>query len=131
MPCERVGGDNMPSAAKKIPEQKRVTITSKRQFTIPQKFFTELGFDKEALCIKGEDYLIIRPATSVSDGEFAEQILADLITEGFSGQELLTEFKSRQAKVRPAIEAMLKKAREVAHGNGEYATFDDIFGAEK
>lgn len=121
----------MPAVVQRMPEQKRVTITSKRQFTIPQKFYTDLGFDKEALCIKGDDYLIIRPAASVSGGEFAEQILADLIAEGFSGQELLAEFKSRQSKVRPAIEAMLEKAREAAQGIGEYATFDDIFGTEE
>ena len=81
--------------------------------------------------LKGEDYLTICPAAPVSGGEFAEQILADLIAEGFSGNELLAEFKLRQSKVRPAVEAMLEKAREAAHGIGEYATFDDIFGTEE
>ena len=61
----------MSAVSQRMPEQKRVTITSKRQFTIPQKFYTDLGFDKEAVCIKGEDYLIIRPAASISGGEFA------------------------------------------------------------
>ena len=50
--------DDMPVVAQRMPEHKRVTITSKRQFTIPQKFYTDLGFDKEAVCIKGEDFLI-------------------------------------------------------------------------
>lgn len=120
----------MPTAVPHMPEQKRVTITSKRQFTIPQKYYTDLGFEKEAICIKGEDYLILRPATSVSGGEFSEYILADLIAEGLSGQELLDEFKSRQAKVRPAMEALLEEAEAVAHGTGEYSTYDDIFGPE-
>ena len=120
----------MPTMAQRMPEQKRVTITSKRQFTIPQKFYADLGFDKEAVCIKGEDYLIIRPAASVSGGEFAEQILAELIAEGLSGQDLLTEFKSRQAKVRPAVEALLEEARLVAQGIGEYSAYEDIFGSE-
>ena len=121
----------MTMAAQHIPEQKRVTITSKRQFTIPQKYYTELGFDKEAICIKGDDYLILRPATSVSGGEFAEQILADLIAEGYSGSDLLDEFKTRQARVRPAIKALLEEAKAVAHGEGEYSTYDDIFGTEE
>lgn len=120
----------MPAVAPRMPEQKRVTITSKRQLTIPQKYYVDLGFDKEAICIKGEDYLIIRPAAPVSGGEFAEQILADLIAEGLSGQELLTEFKTRQAKVRPAIETMLEEAKQVAQGVGEYSTYEDIFGSE-
>ena len=122
----------MPAAASKMPEQKRVMITSKRQLTIPQKFYTELGFDREAVCTMGDGMLIIQPATHVSGGgEFAEQILSELIAEGFSGQELLNEFKTRQAKVRPAVEAMLEAAKAAASGTGEYSTYDDIFGSEE
>ena len=44
----------MPATARRVPEQKRVTITTKRQFTIPQKYYTDLGFDREAICIKGD-----------------------------------------------------------------------------
>ena len=122
----------MPAVASKMREQKRVTITSKRQFTIPQKFYSELGFDREAVCTMGDGMLIIQPASHVSGGgEFAEQILTDLIAEGFSGQELLDEFKTRQAKVRPAVEAMLEAAKAAASGAGEYSTYDDIFGSEE
>ncbi len=121
----------MSATARKMPEQKRVTITSKRQFTIPQKFYAELGFERDAICMMLDGMLIIQPATSVSGGgEFAEQILTDLIAEGFSGQELLDEFKTRQAKVRPAVERMLEAARTVAHGAGEYSTYEDIFESE-
>ena len=122
----------MPAVATKMPEQKRVTITSKRQFTIPQKFYSELGFDREAVCTMEDGMLIIQPASHVSGGgEFAEQILTDLIAEGFSGQELLDEFKTRQAKVRPAVEAMLEAAKAASSGAGEYSTYDDIFGSEE
>ena len=113
------------------PEQKKVTITSKRQFTIPQKFFTELGFDREAVCTLGDGMLIIEPAKSENGGEFAEQILADLISEGYSGQDLLSEFKSRQSKVRPAVEKMLKTAKDAANGIGEYYSYEDVFGGKK
>ncbi|MCR4908082.1 MAG: YwpF-like family protein [Lachnospiraceae bacterium] len=111
-----------------IPEQKKVTISSKRQFTIPQKFYTELGFGREAVCTLGEGMLIIEPARSENGGEFAEQILADLIAEGYSGQELLSEFKARQSKIRPAVEKMLKAAKDAVNGVGKYYTYDDIFG---
>ena len=118
-------------AAITIPEQKRVTISSKRQFTIPQKFFTELGFDREAVCTMGDGMLIIEPAREASGGEFAEQILSDLIAEGYNGQELLSEFKARQYKIRPAVEKMLEAARNAVNGSGEYYTYDDIFGGTK
>jgi bifunctional DNA-binding transcriptional regulator/antitoxin component of YhaV-PrlF toxin-antitoxin module len=112
------------------PEQKHVKITSKRQFTIPQKYYKELGFSKDALCILGDGFLIIRPATQVSSGEFSEQILAELISEGYTGQTLLDEFKKRQAKVRTGVEAMLAEAKAVAQGAAKYSTYDDIFGPE-
>ena len=112
-------------------EQKRVTITSKRQFTIPQKFYTELGFAREAVCTVQGGALVIRPVRLALGGEFSEHILADLIAEGFSGEELLTEFKLRQAKVRPAVEAMLKDAKAAARGEGKYATYEEIFGSEE
>ena len=112
-------------------DQKRVTITSKRQFTIPQKFFSELGFGKEAICTMGDGMLIIEPADPQSVEEFSEQILADLIAEGYSGDELLIEFKSRRKKIRPAVEALLEAAQDAAAGKGDYSDYQDIFGDEE
>ena len=111
-------------------EKKIVSISSKRQITIPQKFFALLGFDTEAECLVRGNELVIRPAKSNAGGEFAEYILADLIAQGLSGNELLDEFRNKQAKVRPAVEAMIADADEVAVGNGEYATYDDVFNSE-
>ena len=111
--------------------KKTVSISSKRQITIPQKFFTALGFANEAECFLRGSELIIRPVKSVPSGEFAEQILADLISQGLSGDELLKEFKIMQSKIRPAVEAMLSEAEEIAHGNGEFYTMEDVFGSEE
>ena len=113
-----------------IMDRKIVSIYSKRQITIPQKFFEALQFDNEAECIVRGNELVIRPARANSGGEFAEHILAELIANGLSGDELLKEFKTKQAKVRPAVEAMIAEADEVASGNGEYYTYDDVFGSE-
>ena len=121
----------MAAISQRTPEQKRVSISSKRQFTIPQKFYSELGFEKDAICTMTDGMLIIQPAAHISGGEFAESILAELIAEGYSGQELLIEFRERQAKVRPAVETLLEKAREAARGKGEYATYDEVFGTEE
>ncbi len=120
----------MSVAAINTNNQKRVTISSKRQFTIPQKFFTELGFDREADCIMGEGMLILRPVSSASGGDFAEQILAELIAEGYSGEELLKEFKLRQSKIRPAVKAMIEAAKDAVNGIGEYYSYSDIFDTE-
>lgn len=111
-------------------ESKKVSISSKRQITIPQKFFTLLGFNTEAECIMRGNELILRPVKSNTGGEFAEQILADLIRQGYSGEELLEKFKQAQKEVRPAVEAMLAEADRVAEsGSGGYS-LDDVFGTE-
>lgn len=111
-------------------DRKIVSISSKRQITIPQKFFSLLGFSKEAECVLRGDELILRPARISSGGEFAEQILAELIEEGLSGNELLEAFKKKQDEVRPAVEAMLADAEDVAAGKGTYESYDDVFGVE-
>lgn len=110
--------------------RKVLSISSKRQITIPQRFYKSLGFGDEAECIVRGDELVIRPIKTVAGGEFAEQMLADLIKEGISGEELLSEFRKRQAQVRPAAEAMLAKAEDIAAGRAEYATYEDVFGME-
>ena len=112
-------------------ERKNVSISSKRQITIPQKFFTLLGFDTEAECFVRNNELVIRPIRTNSGGEFAEQILTDLIQQGLSGEKLLSAFKKAQAEVRPAVERMIVEAEKVASGEGEYSTYDDIFGVEE
>lgn len=111
-------------------EKKKVSISQKRQITIPQKFFTLLGFDKEAECIMRGNELIIRPVKENTSGEFAAEILEDLIKKGYNGQELLNEFKIMQAKVRPAVELMLSEAEQAANGEREYFTYDDVFNTE-
>ena len=113
-----------------VMDRKIISISSKRQITIPQKFFNLLGFGNEAECVVRGNELVIRPTRTNTGGEFAEQILADLIAQGLSGEQLLNAFKDTQAKVRPAVDAMLGDAEKAASGEGEFATYDDIFGLE-
>lgn len=112
-------------------ERKTIHISGKRQITIPQKYFEALGFGKEAECILQDNMILIKPVKKNPGGEFAEQILADLIAQGYSGEVLLEKFKEQQKKVWPAVEKMMEKAKEAAEGKGEFSTYDDIFGAEE
>ena len=73
--------------------------------------------------------LIFRSVENETGGEFAEQILSDLIAEGFSGEDLLQKFKERQAQVRPAVEAMIAQAEGAAQGTEVYESYEDVFGA--
>ena len=111
--------------------RKTIRISEKRQLTIPQKFFEALGFSTEAECILRGTEIVLRPVREQGGGEFAEQILADLIDQGFSGDQLLTEFKKMQRKVRPAVEAMLTQAEQAARGESESSSYEDVFGTEE
>lgn len=109
--------------------KKIISISTKRQLTIPQKFFEMLGFHSEAECILRGNELIIRPLKE-NTGDFAAEILADLVDQGFSGQELVKQFKIMQKKIRPAVERMMEEADNAASGHGEFYTIKDVFEQE-
>lgn len=111
------------------PVKKRIAVSQKRQITIPIEFYTRLGMDKEVECYVQNNVLIIRPVRD-NDGSFDEEILADLIARGLSGEELLTEFKAVRRKIRPAVEALLDDARLAARGKKKASSYDEIFGHE-
>ena len=53
-----------------------------------------------------------------------------MIREGYSGEELLCEFKRRQKQIRPAVDAMLEEAKRAAASETEYMTYQEIFDEE-
>ncbi len=94
-------------------EIRRIHISSKRQITIPAKYYNALGLSNEIDCIYTNDMLILIPV-KYDNTEFGEEILSDLIDQGYSGQELLKEFKRLSRQVRPAIEKLITEADSLA-----------------
>lgn len=111
-------------------EYKIISISRKRQITIPQKFFKALDFNNQAECVLQEDAIIIRPIRENTGSDFSEQILSDLIAQGFSGQQLLTMFKEISKKIAPAMHKLIDEADNIAKGEKDGATMSDIFGVE-
>jgi bifunctional DNA-binding transcriptional regulator/antitoxin component of YhaV-PrlF toxin-antitoxin module len=109
-------------------DHKIISISNKRQMTIPQKYFEALEFHKEAECVLQKNSIIIRPLQKNTGGEFAEQILADLISQGYSGNKLLKKFKEINNKIPSAIKELLKEADQIAAGKKKGATMSDVFG---
>ena len=58
-------------------------------------------------------------------GEFDEEILKDLINEGYEGDALLNKFKEIRAKVPEAMEKMLNDIIEKS--DGKFYTMEEIF----
>ncbi len=109
--------------------KKRISVSQKRQITIPIEFYNSVGIDKEVECYIQNNAIVIRPVRE-SGGEFDEQILDDLITQGLSGQELLDKFKETRRQVRPAVERLLDEARLAAQGQASNDSYEDVFGTE-
>ena len=109
--------------------KKRISVSQKRQITIPIDFYNSVGIDKEVECYIQNNAIVIRPVRE-SGGEFDEQILADLISQGLSGQELLDKFKETRRQIRPAVERLLDEARLAAKGKASSNSYEDIFGSE-
>ncbi len=105
-----------------------ISISRKRQITIPERFFSRFQFGSRAKVFALENGILIQPTEEVSSGEFDEQILQDLVEQGLSGQELMDTFKDSKAKIRPAIEAMLLNAQKIANDEAEFDTVEDVFG---
>ena len=96
-------------------ERKIINITGKRQVTIPLKFFEKLRFGKEAECILTDDAVILRPLAA-SDDTYTMEILKDLVSQGYSGDELLTKFAEQRANMKKAINTLMKQADEITMG---------------
>ena len=110
-------------------ERKIISVSVRRQLTIPQKYFEALGFDNEAECILQDGGLFIRPVRNTGS-DFSEQILADLISQGYNGPELLEKFKEHSAAIRPAVGRLIDEADAFA-GSGEgRVPLDELFGTE-
>jgi len=112
-------------------ERKIISVSVKRQITIPQKYYEALGFDNEAECIMREGGLFIRPLRDTNGGEFSEQILSDLISQGYEGQKLLKKFKEYSSAIRPAIQDILDETESFIQSGEGRLTIDELFGSEE
>ena len=112
-------------------DKKRIRVSSKRQITIPMKFHKLLGMSDEVDCHVRNGALIITPIRPEPTGEFAEEILADLVAQGLSGKQLLDKFAEMNRKVRPAVQALIAEADKAAAMSGKPGQFAEIFGIEK
>jgi len=108
-------------------ERKIISVSGKRQITIPQKYFDTLGFNNEAECVLQDGCIMLRPVQDKGGSEFSEQILADLIGQGFAGDELLQKFKQESKKIRPAVEKMIAEVDILVKKGEGRLSMDELF----
>ena len=110
-------------------ERKIISVTGKRQITIPLRFYEKLRFGKEVECFLTDNAVVLRPLSS-SDDNFVMEILKDLVSQGYSGDELLEKFAEQRSNIKKAIGVLIEEADEIAAGKRAGATTKDIFGEE-
>ncbi|MCZ0756594.1 AbrB/MazE/SpoVT family DNA-binding domain-containing protein [Anoxybacillus sp. J5B_2022] len=103
--------DKVPDRKKKL--VRRISVSSKKQITIPKDFYDALGIGDEVLIELADNKLIIRPIRE-DRVDFSDLILKDLINEGYTGEELYEEFRYRKSQLSPALEKMISEERPKA-----------------
>lgn len=116
---------------RKIMKPKRISVSSKRQITIPLEYCNALNIENEVECIMKDESIIIRPVINNSQDNFADLILEDLIKEGYKGEKLLIEFKKRKKEINRAVNAIKNEADKVAEDKAPYSTIDEVFKEEE
>ncbi|MCL2383501.1 MAG: AbrB/MazE/SpoVT family DNA-binding domain-containing protein [Oscillospiraceae bacterium] len=109
---------------------KIISVSKKRQITLPIEYFKALNISNEVECIIQENCIIIKPVNDNEDTGFSEYILKDLIDEGYEGDKLLSKFKERKSKIRLAAKQLIKEADKIAEDSSPYTTMGDIFDKE-
>ncbi|NLK44248.1 MAG: AbrB/MazE/SpoVT family DNA-binding domain-containing protein [Tissierellia bacterium] len=112
-----------------IMNRKIISVSKKRQITIPLHFYKHLKLGSEVECILEDGKIIIQPLHRESS-EFSVEILKDLVSQGYSGNELIKQFEIQSQNIKKAVTNMLEEADAIAAGEKEAANFDDIFGSE-
>lgn len=95
-------------------QKKRISVSSKRQITIPLQFFNQLGIKGEVECYLKDNELVIRPVSNDDTGYFAEEILKDLVKQGYAGDDLIKAFSKQNRKMRGAVASLINEADQAA-----------------
>lgn len=112
-----------------IVNRKIINVSKKRQITIPIDFFKHLNISHEVECSLEGDAIIIRPF-HIKSSEFSVEILKDLVSQGYSGDELVKQFEAQNKNIRRAVGHMLEEADEIITNQKSSVTFDDLFDSE-
>ncbi|MEX0974463.1 MAG: AbrB/MazE/SpoVT family DNA-binding domain-containing protein [Bacillota bacterium] len=119
----------MSVAERRNMDRKIISVSRKRQITIPLKFYEQVNLGNEVECYAENGAIVIRPLSS-DTGEFSVEILKDLVAQGYSGTELVSKFAEQRGNLKKAIGRMVDEADEIASGKRKGASMSDVFGKE-
>lgn len=120
---------SIPASERDYMGSRIIRVSKKRQITIPLKYYEALDLGDQVECSLENGAIVIRPLRRTDD-EFSVEILKELVSKGFSGDELVREFEAARYRVRKAVDRLLEEVDRIADGTQSSACFDDIFNPE-
>ncbi|MCJ7840652.1 AbrB/MazE/SpoVT family DNA-binding domain-containing protein [Lederbergia sp. NSJ-179] len=90
---------------------RRVKVSKQRQISIPKEFYDALNIDDEATVEFTGKELIIRPLIAEEE-DFSEDILRDLVRQGYTGDELIQKFSKMKRNIPKALDYMKKETQK-------------------
>lgn len=88
---------------------RRVKVSKQRQINIPKDFYEALNISDEVLVEFTGKEIVIRPA-EYETVDFSADILKDLVSEGYSGDELVHRFIQIKEEIPHALNRMKYEA---------------------
>jgi AbrB family looped-hinge helix DNA binding protein len=88
---------------------RRVKVSKQRQINIPKEFYDALQLSDEAFIEFNGKEIIIRPA-EYEVVDFSEDILKDLVRQGYSGEDLIFHFARIKSEIPRALDRMKEEA---------------------
>lgn len=105
----------MGAALAALAEPQTIKISSKRQITIPARYYEAAGFGEYALCTWTDQGILLQPL-DMEDEDVTVDILRSLIKQGFEGEELIERYQEMKRKI-VSVRCKLDEAeRDVSEG---------------
>lgn len=105
----------MGAALAALAEPQTIKISSKRQITIPAKYYEAVGFGEYALCTWTDQGILLQPL-DVDDEDVTVDILRSLVKQGFEGEELIERYQETKRKIVSVRRKLEEAERDVSDG---------------
>lgn len=116
---------------KKVMKTKKISVSEKRQITIPKDFFDALNIGKEIECGMVDNYIIIKPVQENFTDEFSEYILQDILKEGYKDKDILEEFKKRRNELKKAAKEFNNDIDNEIKNISSLKGINEVFGSDE
>lgn len=113
----------MGAALAALAEPQTIKISSKRQITIPARYYEAAGFGEYALCTWTDQGILLQPLDT-EDEDVTVDILRSLIKQGFEGEELIEHYQEMKRKI-VSVRCKLDEAERDVSG-GRVDTYENM-----